>query len=283
MSRRQTRRAGTRLRLGDGMIITNPGINEINKVVYNGASPPIVLIDLTTDTITPETVLAGYQGHGANGKIFTGTYEPTSGSIDITNLCPQIICADNHLRDVVEMDGAAYVRIGFYELAARSKTFSITLTETTKIDKLVAIGPGGYGAGATQYGAGAGGFCGEHEEQNSIVLPAGNYTVFCGYDTDTVLTDVESGEIFTYAKAGYSPSAGEGSEGSSISGLPGDDGYMLDLQPSRFNFGVNNNINYTGAGIGAGGSGEGNASEEIAVVSIMRRGLGGGVFFYVKL
>lgn len=261
----------------------------VNKVVYmrkdamSGEAAPRVLIDLTEDTITPETVLEGYTGHGADGKGFMGTYKPPSGSIDITNLCPQIICADNHLRDVVEMDGAAYVRIGFYELAASSKIFSITLTEPIIIDKLVAIGPGGYGGVSTQDGAGAGGFCGAFEEQNAVALPAGNYNVFCGYDTDTELTDVESGETFTYAEAGYSPSAGAGSEGSSISGLPGDDGYMLDLQPSRFNFGVNNNINYTGAGIGAGGSGEGNTHEEIAVVSIMRRGLGGGVFFYVKL
>ncbi|MBQ6804564.1 MAG: hypothetical protein IJP04_07910 [Clostridia bacterium] len=41
----------------------------ISKVVYGGQT----LIDLTADTIIPEKVLVGYQGHGADGEPFDGT------------------------------------------------------------------------------------------------------------------------------------------------------------------------------------------------------------------
>lgn len=42
---------------------------EVNKVTYNGE----VLIDLTKDTITPETLKAGVTAHAADGTSITGT------------------------------------------------------------------------------------------------------------------------------------------------------------------------------------------------------------------
>lgn len=44
--------------------------HTINKVVYDGHT----LLDLTGDTITPETVVAGYTGHDRSGNPFVGTY-----------------------------------------------------------------------------------------------------------------------------------------------------------------------------------------------------------------
>ena len=42
----------------------------VNKVVYDGDT----LIDLTSDTVTAETLLAGYTAHDASGAVITGTY-----------------------------------------------------------------------------------------------------------------------------------------------------------------------------------------------------------------
>lgn len=43
----------------------------VNKVDFGGET----LIDLTGDTISPETVRAGYTGHDKSGNPFTGTFE----------------------------------------------------------------------------------------------------------------------------------------------------------------------------------------------------------------
>lgn len=44
----------------------------VNKVAVNGA----VQLDLTADTVTPETLLKGTTAHNAAGELITGTYEP---------------------------------------------------------------------------------------------------------------------------------------------------------------------------------------------------------------
>ena len=44
----------------------------VNKVAVNGA----VQLDLTADTVTPETLLKGATAHNAAGELITGTYEP---------------------------------------------------------------------------------------------------------------------------------------------------------------------------------------------------------------
>lgn len=41
----------------------------IKKVVYKGK----VLIDLSNDTVTPETLLEGYTAHDAKGNVIVGT------------------------------------------------------------------------------------------------------------------------------------------------------------------------------------------------------------------
>lgn len=43
----------------------------ISKVVYNGKT----LIDLTSDTVSANTLLKGYVAHDKTGAIITGTYE----------------------------------------------------------------------------------------------------------------------------------------------------------------------------------------------------------------
>lgn len=47
----------------------------INKVVVNKNGTPETLIDLTADTVTPETLLSGYTAHDRSGAVITGTAE----------------------------------------------------------------------------------------------------------------------------------------------------------------------------------------------------------------
>lgn len=46
----------------------------VNKVVYGTT----VLVDLTSDTVAPETLLLGTVAHGADGEQITGTLDPHS-------------------------------------------------------------------------------------------------------------------------------------------------------------------------------------------------------------
>ena len=44
----------------------------VNKIVYSGKA----LIDLTGDSVTPETLLAGKTAHDASGAVITGVATP---------------------------------------------------------------------------------------------------------------------------------------------------------------------------------------------------------------
>lgn len=49
----------------------------VNKVVLGSST----LIDLTTDTVTPESLLQGYTAHDKSGALITGTADTTEGSV----------------------------------------------------------------------------------------------------------------------------------------------------------------------------------------------------------
>lgn len=51
---------------------------EISKVVYDDK----VLIDLTGDTVTSDTLLEGYTAHQKNGELIVGTYKPSMSAAD---------------------------------------------------------------------------------------------------------------------------------------------------------------------------------------------------------
>jgi len=51
----------------------------INQVIYNGSS----LIDLTADTVTPETLAEGITAHDATGEIITGVMQAASGGLTL--------------------------------------------------------------------------------------------------------------------------------------------------------------------------------------------------------
>ena len=51
----------------------------VNKVVMNTKNGTDVLLDLTQDTVTPETLLKGITAHSADGTPITGTMSGTEG------------------------------------------------------------------------------------------------------------------------------------------------------------------------------------------------------------
>lgn len=56
---------------------------KVNKVIYAGTT----LIDLTSDSVTPDSLALGVTAHDASGKVIVGTatilnYEVVSGPID---------------------------------------------------------------------------------------------------------------------------------------------------------------------------------------------------------
>lgn len=53
----------------------------VNKVVYGGNT----LIDLTGDTVTPQTMLAGVTAHAANGQAITGQATVPTKTSDLEN------------------------------------------------------------------------------------------------------------------------------------------------------------------------------------------------------
>lgn len=59
----------------------------VNKIIYGGD----VLIDLTSDTATPETVLSGYLFHDRSGENVSGTCTFDSDTSDATAVASQIL------------------------------------------------------------------------------------------------------------------------------------------------------------------------------------------------
>lgn len=64
----------------------------VNKVALNGE----VKLDLTADTVTPETLLKGTTAHNAAGELITGVYEPMSIKQYTGTLLASGWAADSH-------------------------------------------------------------------------------------------------------------------------------------------------------------------------------------------
>ena len=59
----------------------------VNKVIYGTT----VLVDLTTDTVTPETLLLGTVAHGADGELIQGALDPHSpwSHVEVGTITPE--------------------------------------------------------------------------------------------------------------------------------------------------------------------------------------------------
>ena len=64
----------------------------VNKVALNGE----VKLDLTADTVTPETLLKGKTAHNAAGELITGVYEPMNIKQYTGTLLASGWAADSH-------------------------------------------------------------------------------------------------------------------------------------------------------------------------------------------
>lgn len=64
----------------------------VNKVALNGE----VKLDLTADTVTPETLLKGTTAHNAAGELITGVYEPMNIKQYTGTLLASGWAADSH-------------------------------------------------------------------------------------------------------------------------------------------------------------------------------------------
>lgn len=64
----------------------------VNKVALNGE----VKLDLTADTVTPETLLKGMTAHNAAGELITGAYEPMNIKQYTGTLLASGWAADSH-------------------------------------------------------------------------------------------------------------------------------------------------------------------------------------------
>lgn len=71
--------------------------DNVNKVVYNGTT----LIDLTSDTVTPEKILSGFTAHDKSGAVITGTSTLDSDTSDDTAAVAEILIGKTaHARGV---------------------------------------------------------------------------------------------------------------------------------------------------------------------------------------
>lgn len=90
--------AGDLLQFLQSNAILLPSSN-VNKVDLNG----VTLLDLTSDTVTPETLLIGTTAHNAKGEIITGTLEAGGGGTEeLFALLKVFGCSDYEISVVQE-------------------------------------------------------------------------------------------------------------------------------------------------------------------------------------
>lgn len=90
----------------------------VNKVEINGE----VKLDLTADTVTPETLLAGATAHNAAGEKIKGAADLSAKQDKIT------------AQGVLQGDGAGGVT------AAQTETWTFTMEDGSSVTKTVVLG-----------------------------------------------------------------------------------------------------------------------------------------------
>jgi hypothetical protein len=91
----------------------------VNRVIYKGET----LVDLTGDTVTPETLMAGTTAHAANGEVITGTATGGTGSsieLDTT------LTEEGKGADAKAVSDQLAKKVGFTDYANGSKAGIIT-------------------------------------------------------------------------------------------------------------------------------------------------------------
>lgn len=73
-----------------------------NKIILNGET----LIDLTGDSVKPETLLLGETAHDASGNPITGTMEPSSGGDDLDDAISEQEALVTELQGILDQKAA---------------------------------------------------------------------------------------------------------------------------------------------------------------------------------
>ena len=121
--------------------------------------------------------MAVYLGSEMVSAYVGGIVTKETGSVP-TDLIPEIVCADNHLRDIVIEDGVAYARVGFYHREFVNMPF--TVAKDITVDKLIIIGHGGLGGLSNDTNGGGPGGAGEFKQVDNYTV---SYTHLRAHET----------------------------------------------------------------------------------------------------
>ena len=73
----------------------------VSKVIYGGNT----LIDLTSDTVTPDKMLSGIKAHGADGELITGTCDYDANTQDATAKADEILVGKTAYNKATKITG----------------------------------------------------------------------------------------------------------------------------------------------------------------------------------
>lgn len=104
----------------------NTNVNKV-QVVRNGT--PEVLIDLTSDTVTPATLLSGYTAHDASGAIITGT-ATSGGTGGVTQDAQGYIVLDDDGGSTPAPSGGLVYETGTFEPTEDTASPTIYFSDT---------------------------------------------------------------------------------------------------------------------------------------------------------
>ena len=180
-----------------------------NKVVYNGQT----LIDLTGDTVTPQTLLSGYTAHDASGAVITGeavqssivvseTTDEHGGTVknittsEVVNLESKTITSNgtyNPSDD--ECDGYSEVIVNVASSAPNLQSKSATPTETAQT---ITADTGYDGLSSVSVGAISPTYVGSEiprRDETSLTASGKTVTVSSGYYAEQETKDINSGSL----------------------------------------------------------------------------------------
>lgn len=90
----------------------------VSKVIFNNRT----LIDLTSDTVTPGTLLKGYTATNAAGEKITGTYEDSSMTVDDIFPVGAIYIMTTNTNPSTIFSGTTWVAVDIYIYGSSDQT-----------------------------------------------------------------------------------------------------------------------------------------------------------------
>lgn len=162
------------------------------KVILNG----VTLIDLTSDTVASNNLLAGYTAHASDGEVITGEYVPASVSLTAGSTNPSE--SSQHIMPPSGYDGFFYFDVGAIDSNYIGSNVPARSTSDLSVSGAVISVPSGYYAAAASSTIASG----------SAITPATTITTIPSISVDAstgVITAIvaESSSITPTVSAGY--------------------------------------------------------------------------------